>query len=273
MTKFNLADDYSDFYQREGYVVIRDAFDAAELAAAKADLFELFETRLQPVNDRGLKGLDLLTEFYTRDRQKWQQCARRMFDLLSIYRLATKPQVLDIVRTLGLRRPMISTRPEVRTDMPADTQYTQPWHQDWRYGQGSLNSVTFWVPMHDVGVENGTVDVMPATHTLGYIDCEELLNPRRFSIPEAVIAGRPFFPAILKQGEALVFSQMLVHRSGFNSSGVPRLTTQIRFVDYLEPRFVLEGLPSPQSSDLLWARTPSAADMVSVFPGVSASKP
>jgi len=266
MTKFTVADDFGDFYQREGYVVVRDAFDHAELEAAREDVFRLFETRLRPVNVGGLKGLDLLAEFYTRDRKKWQQAARRMFDLLSIYRLAAKPQVLEIVGKLGLQRPMISTRPEVRTDMPADTQYTQPWHQDWRYGQGSLNSVTFWVPLHDVGVENGTVDVMPDTHTMGYIDCEELSNPRRFSIPEAAIAGRPHFPAILRQGEALVFSQMLVHRSGFNRSGVPRLTTQIRFVDYVEPRFVEEGLPSPQTSDLLWSRTPSAADMATVFP-------
>lgn len=272
MTKFNVNDDFAAFYQREGYVVIQDAFSHDELAAAKADIFEVFETRLRSVNDEGLKGLDLLQAFYTRDKKKWQQCARRMYDLLSIYRLAAKPEVLEIVRKLGLKRPMISTRPEVRTDMPADTLYTQPWHQDWRYGQGSLNSVTFWVPLVDVGVENGTVDVMPATHTAGYIECEELSNPRRFSIPDAAVPRLPYFPAILKQGEALVFSQMLVHRSGFNSSGVPRLTTQIRFVDYLEPRFVEEGLPSPQSSDLLWSRTPSAADMTTVFPGVAAPR-
>lgn len=269
MTRFDVADDYRDFYQREGYVVIRDAFDAAELEAARAELFEMFERRLAVVNDRGLKGLDLLAHYYTADRPKWQQCARRMYDLLSIYRLAAKPQVLEIVRKLGLERPMISTRPEVRTDMPGDVQYTQPWHQDWRYGQGSLNSVTFWVPLHDVNVANGTVDVMPGTHVLGYLECEELLKPRRFAIPDASMPASPSFPAIMKQGEALIFSQMLVHRSGFNSSGRPRLTTQIRFVDYAEPRFVAQGLPSPQSSGMLWERTPSAADMAAIFPGAA----
>lgn len=266
MNKFSVSDDYAPFYQQEGYVVFTDAFSAAELNAIRSDIFDVFESRFRGIDAAGRRGIELLAYQYAENRPLWQQCARRMFDLLSIYGLASKPQVVDIVKTLGLAKPMISTRPEVRTDMPRDEQYMQGWHQDWRYGQGSLNSVTFWVPLHDVTEENGTVEVMPGTHTLGYLECEELSNPRRFVIPDASIPARPSFPCRLKQGEALVFSQMLLHRSGFNSSGLPRLTTQIRFVDYAEPRFLAQGLPSPQSSAMMWAQPPSAADMAAMFP-------
>ena len=265
MTTFAVADDFAAFYQTHGYVILRDAFDAVEIARIQADVFDLYDTRFRSLNDAGMAGLDLLAHFHAHDRSRWQQCARRMFDLLSVYRLAAKPQVLEVLATLGLQKPMISTRPEVRTDMPRDEQYMQGWHQDWRYGQGSLNSVTFWVPLHDVGVDHGTVEVMPATHLMGYLECEELSNPRRFVIPEALLGSREFFPVSLKQGEALVFSQLLVHRSGYNRSGRPRLTTQIRFVDYAESRFIDQGLPAPATSDLLWNRTPSAADMTAVF--------
>ena len=265
MTTFAVADDFAAFYQTHGYVILRDAFDAVEIARIQADVFDLYDTRFRSLNDAGMAGLDLLAHFHAHDRSRWQQCARRMFDLLSVYRLAAKPQVLEVLATLGLQKPMISTRPEVRTDMPRDEQYMQGWHQDWRYGQGSLNSVTFWVPLHDVGVDHGTVEVMPATHLMGYLECEELSNPRRFVIPEALLGSRPSFPVPLKQGEALVFSQMLVHRSGYNRSGRPRLTTQLRFVDYAESQFIDQGLPAPATSDLLWNRTPSAADMTAVF--------
>lgn len=265
MKKFTLSDDFASFYQEEGYVVISDAFSAPELAAIRTDIFDLFESRFREINPAGLRGIELMAHYHGENRAAWHQCARRMYDLLGIYRLACKPQVLEVVSKLGLAKPMISTRPEVRTDMPRDEQYTQGWHQDWRFGQGSLNSVTFWVPLHDVSEENGTVEVMPGTHTMGYLACDELLNPRRFVIPEDTLAGRPFFPVEIKQGDALVFSQMLVHRSGYNRSGQPRLTTQIRFVDYAERRFVEQGLPSPVSSDLLWEATPSAADMAAIF--------
>lgn len=269
MKKCSLSDDFASFYRDEGYVVISDAFSAPELAAIRDDIFDLFESRFSDRDTGGRRGIDLLAHYHGADRPAWQQVARRMFDLLSIYRLAAKPQVLEVVSKLGLAKPMISTRPEVRTDMPRDEQYMQGWHQDWRYGQGSLNSVTFWVPLHDVDEANGTVEVMPGTHVLGYLECEELLNPRRFVIPEASIPHRPSFPVVIKQGDALVFSQMLLHRSGYNRSESPRLTTQIRFVDYAERRFVAQGLPSPSSSELLWKQTPSAADMAAIFPGAA----
>ena len=269
MKKFSLSDDFGSFYQEEGYVVVRDAFSAPELAAIRDDIFDLFEAKFRDRDTEGRRGLDLLAHYHAANRPEWQQVARRMFDLLSIYRLAAKPQVLEVVSKLGLAKPMISTRPVVRTDMPRDEQYMQGWHQDWRYGQGSLNSVTFWVPLHDVGEENGTVEVMPGTHVLGYLECEELINPRRFVIPDVSIPRRPSCPAVLTQGDALVFSQMLLHRSGYNRSASPRLTTQIRFVDYAERRFVEQGLPSPSSSELLWKKTPSAADMAAIFPGAA----
>lgn len=271
MKKFTLSDDFAPFYQEQGYVIVSDAFSAPELAGIRSEILDLFETRFRDLNPAGLRGIELLAHYHAENRPIWHQCARRMYDLLGIYRLACKPQVLEVVSKLGLRKPMISTRPEVRTDMPRDEQYTQGWHQDWRYGQGSLNSVTFWVPLHDVGEENGTVAVMPGTHTMGYLACDELLNPRRFVIPESLIAGRPSFPVELTQGDALVFSQMLVHRSGYNRSGQPRLTTQIRFVDYEERRFVDQGLPSFVGSDLHWEPTPSAADMAAIFPGAARS--
>jgi phytanoyl-CoA hydroxylase len=172
-----------------------------------------------------------------------------MWDLLGVYSLAAGPAVDTALRKLGLGEPMISTRPEVRTDMPGDEHYMQPWHQDWRYGQGSVNAVTIWTPLRDVGVENGTIDVMPRTHLLGYPETEEL----------------EYGPAEMRFGEAIVFSQRLVHRSGFNRSGRARVTVQTRFSDAAEPDFVRRGFPTPAGSELVWDAPPSRADVESVF--------
>jgi phytanoyl-CoA hydroxylase len=188
-----------------------------------------------------------------------------MWDLLGVFSLAAKPEVRDVLLVLGLEGPMISTRPEVRTDMPADEQYMQPWHQDWRYGQGSINSVTFWIPLQDVTVENGTIDVMPGTHVLGVLENEELHNPRRFSVTDPRIDGLPYEPAELSFGEAIAFSQLLVHRSGHNTSGAPRLTIQSRFTDFAEPHALRNGLRVASSSELVWDAPPNEADARAAF--------
>ena len=203
--------------------------------------------------------------YYESEKEMWRPCARRMFDLLSVYSLAANPYVAKLLKKIGLKTPMISTRPEVRTDMPGDEQYMQLWHQDWRYGQGSLNAVTIWVPLHKVGVENGAIEVIPKTHLLGYLETEELSNPRRFLIVDARLKNLLSCPVELEFGESVVFSQMLVHRSGYNRTNLPRLTVQLRFVDYSEDSFVENGFPAPTSSDLLWKHPPSAEDMKRVF--------
>jgi phytanoyl-CoA hydroxylase len=265
LQRFGVSDDFAPAYRRDGYVVLRDVFPTGELERARDELYDLFETRFAAAGINGSSGSSLLAATYRSERGLWQQCARRMWDLMSVYSLAAGPRLADTLRRLGLERPMISTRPEVRTDMPGDERYMQPWHQDWRYGQGSLNAVTTWVPLHRVTAENGTIELVPGSHLLGYLEAVELENPRRFAIDEAAFDGLPREVAELEFGEAVVFSQMLVHRSGHNSSGTPRLTIQARFADFAEPAFLANGLPTPAGSELVWERTPTREEMLALF--------
>lgn len=266
LSKFSLSEDFIGFYRENGYVIIKDLFSREELGRARSEIYTLFETSLRDINEEGLSGPDLMTSYYQKEKERWQRCAKRMYDLLGVYSLAAKSQVAEVLKRLGLQTPIISTRPEVRTDMPGDDQYMQPWHQDWRSGQGSLNSVTIWAPLHDVRVKNGAIEIVPGSHLLGYLEVEELSNPRRFSIIDQRVSEMSSMPVELDFGEVALFSQMLVHRSGRNQSGTPRLTVQIRFLDYSESLFLENGLPSPRtSSEMLWERPPSADDMRHYF--------
>jgi phytanoyl-CoA hydroxylase len=265
LQRFSIHDDISPFYRRYGYVVLTDLYGTDELLRAREQVFELFARRFAEINDNDLREEALLEYFYERGRERWRECARRMWDLLGVYSLAASPAVDDVLRRLGLAEPIISTRPEVRTDMPGDEQYMQPWHQDWRYGQGSVNAVTIWTPLRDAAVENGTIDVMPCTHVLGYLETEELASPRRFSIVDDRIERFEFVPAEMSFGEAIIFSQLLVHRSGFNSSGRARVTVQTRFADAGQADFVRQGFPTPTGSELVWDEPPSRADAELVF--------
>jgi phytanoyl-CoA hydroxylase len=245
--------------------VFTDLFSDVQLLRARAEIFELFHRRFGDVDAAGLTDERLLQHYSEVDKQRWRECARRMWDLLGVYALAAEPAVDTALRHLGLVQPIISTRPEVRTDMPGDEQYMQPWHQDWRYGQGSVNAVTIWTPLRDVGVDDGTIDVMPGSHLFGYLENEELDNPRRFSIVDPRIERQDYLPAELRFGESIVFSQMLVHRSGYNKSGLARVTVQQRFSDAAEPEFARRGFPMPTGSELVWDTPPSSDDMAAAF--------
>src|SRR5712691_670389 len=262
LERFSVAEDFAPAYRRDGYVVLTDLFELDDLVRARDEVFDLFRTGL----GQSEGGLRTIGARYG-DRERWRRCARRTWDLLGVHRLAALPTLAEVLRRVGLEAPMISTRPEVRIDLPEDARYMQPWHQDWRYGQGSVNSVTIWVPLHRVDRSNGTIDVAPGSHLLGYLETEELHDPRRFSIVDPRVEEFRAVAAELELGEAVVFSQLLAHRSGHNTSELPRLTTQIRFTDYAEPRFVENGFPAPSGSELEWDRPPSADEARRLFVG------
>jgi phytanoyl-CoA hydroxylase len=266
LRRFSVSDDFADFYKENGYVIFTDLLSRDELEQVRSDIFSLFEIYFNSAGEENLSGGALMAAYYEKDKDAWRRCAKRMYDLLSVYGMAVRPKVAEALKKMGLQTPMISSRPEVRTDMPRDEQYTQPWHQDWRYGQGSVNSATIWVPLHKVTVDNGTVEVSPGSHLLGYLENEELSNPRRFVITDPRLKDLPSAPVELEFGEAVAFSQMTVHRSGYNRTDAPRVSVQMRFSDYSDSLFLANGLPAPlSSSELLWKQPPSAEDMRQSF--------
>jgi phytanoyl-CoA hydroxylase len=268
LPRHRLADDLGPHFRRSGYVVVTDLVAVDQLREARERILALFNRRLARFAD-GSTPEELLVRTYASQPELWRQCARRMWDVLPVYRLGGDERIAELLRKLDLADAIVSTRPEVRTDMPGDDRYMQPWHQDWRYGQGSLNAVTLWLPLHDVDASRGTIELMPGSHLLGYLDVEELENPRRFSIRSDRLPDLPVETAELRLGEAIVFSQFLVHRSGYNSSGRPRITVQARFADAADPRFVERGYPVSAGSELVWDEPPGEDDLRSVF-GVEA---
>ena len=261
--KFHVNEDFTKFYNEYGYVIVKDLFPRNELERVCQDVYDLFDTRFVGINKDKLSGYELLILHYGTDT--WRQCAKRMWDLVSVLGLATKPIVIEVLRKMGLGKPIISTRPEIRTDMPKDDRYRQPWHQDWRYAQGSYNAATFWIPLQKVTIKNGTIDIIPKSHLLGLLETEELQNPRRFSITDPRIGKMPYFPVELEMGECVAFSQILVHRSGENVTKSPRLSAQLRFADYSDSPFIAEGYPIAASSELVWKNLPSERHMRGIY--------
>ncbi|MBN4049741.1 phytanoyl-CoA dioxygenase family protein [Bacteroidales bacterium AH-315-N07] len=265
MEKFSIHDELSIFYKENGFLVLKDLFSQDELTETLNDIYKLFETRFKDLDNKTLNRIELINNYYNAEKEIWSQCEKHMWDLLSILRLASKIEVTNALKKIGLKSPMILTRPEVRTDMPDDRQYMQPWHQDWRYSKTSLNAITIWIPLHDVRKENGTIDVIPKSHLFGLLKEKEIPNPRRFVISDERISGLPFETMELNHGDCVIFSQFIVHRSGNNTSGKPRITTQQRVTDYSESTYIERGMPIADSPEELINGFPTAEDVERVF--------
>jgi hypothetical protein len=158
-----------------------------------------------------------------------------MSSLLTLSGVASRAE--HVGKSLGLAFPVLSSPPEVRTDFPRDEKYAQQWHVDWPYAQTSVNSITIWTPLHDVNREDGALKVIPGSHRFPIRKFEKQANPRKFTVDMEDSAAQACDIEVAL-GESLVFSQNLIHASGFNVTDMVRMSFQIRLADALHPEWM-----------------------------------
>jgi ectoine hydroxylase-related dioxygenase (phytanoyl-CoA dioxygenase family) len=103
-------------------------------------------------------------------------------------------------------------------------------HQNWPTTQDlDVTTLTIWSPLHDTNVENGTLHLVPGSHKLfPYI--ENLYYPAFFKEFEEELIREHLIPIELKEGEAIIFCDTLIHWSPKNKSESPRIAVQIETI-------------------------------------------
>jgi hypothetical protein len=217
-----------DFLER-GYVVERLPIDD-KLTALRQEILEVFD--LYATAHTGLRvddDHDLVTFF--QEAQPLQYHAyQRLNRLPGLAALASDDSLVSLIKALGLTHPVIDVHLQIRCDMPIPEQHLAPAHQDYAHNVGSRNSVTVWIPLQSAPTDRGALRVAPGSHHHGlfpHVDgfMGDFPDDRLVSVPVAF-------------GEALVFSQWLVHASGRNSGDQTRFTAVVRYSDLSEPEYL-----------------------------------
>ena len=131
--------------------------------------------------------------------------------------------------------------------------------------QGSLNSVVVWIPLHDIDRSLGALEVVPESHRLGLLTTEVV---ERFGKVDQ-FADTDFQSIEVEQGDLLVFSSFLVHRSGTNSTDSIRWSCHFRYNDLADATFIERGYPHAYVyhpvDELLTPGFPQVADVRRLF--------
>lgn len=95
-------------------------------------------------------------------------------------------------------------------------------HQDWNIvDEMQFNSYNIWLPLVDVNEQNGTLLILPNSHSI-YKNVRGLNIPSSFEKVEKEV-WQYLIPLNMKAGEALVYDHRLLHASGVNKTNTPRL--------------------------------------------------
>jgi ectoine hydroxylase-related dioxygenase (phytanoyl-CoA dioxygenase family) len=265
-------------FLREGFVVARGVLDPRILAEINAEMGELFALQLRrlglPVdpgpsreafhaNAARLLAVDVPTYIST---------ARMTQMVPSAHRLMASEAIVDLVRSLGVSAPVLSTR--LSNHIMSETlripggYHKSPPHQDWRSMQGSLDSVVLWAPTTPVTETSHPLEVVPRSHLLGLLDTvEHIMTP---TVSDPRITENLYRPLPMQPGDVVVFSSFLVHRTGETGDGNVRIAFSTRFNNAAEPAYVEHGYPTPYKysyqTDLIVPDFPKAADLRKIFP-------
>jgi ectoine hydroxylase-related dioxygenase (phytanoyl-CoA dioxygenase family) len=241
-------------YRRHGFLHLRKVFDHREIDELRRDAIRVFQIQMAARGAAPKVAVEeslasereteqRLFQFFRGDVARFTNCGKQIQHLVSLHRLSLDARILDVLRGLGFGFPNISTRPVLFFNSRHLATKEVYWrvfaHQDWRSMQGSLNSVVVWIPLHKIDRDLGALEIVPESHRLGLLSTEVV---ERFGKVER-FTDADFQPVEVEQGDLLVFSAFLVHRSGTNSTDSIRWSCHFRYNDLAEATFIDRGYP------------------------------
>ena len=268
-------------FNRNGYVHLREFFDADAISQVREDAKTVFINQMQGqglllnknVSEKEFETA--LYAFFDRDSTGFINCGKMCQHLISLHKLALGAPILSKLSGLGIKTPNICTRPVMFFNSPhlakTESYYKSPPHQDWRSMQGSLNAIVVWVPLVDIGKELGALEIVPGSHLLGLLDSVE---DDWYRTIEGTTDDQ-YVPVEVEAGDALFFSAFLLHRSGDNITDSIRWSCHFRYNDLDEPSFIERKYPNPYiykpQQELITKDFPSKVQLQHLFRTTEAS--
>lgn len=264
-------------FRQEGFVILRNFLDKSVVANIYREARQVFATQIKRVTGHtvNINNRDefeaAMFEFFQKDFEAFRGTGINVQHLISLHRLAVSDQIVNLLKEVGIESPSIGARPAMQFNSRfLSKDGSKHWkldaHQDWRTGQGSLDSPVIWFPMVDAGADLGALQVIPRSHTWGLL--ESSTSGYQGGITAHLNDG-DFVQTEFEVGDLLIFSAFLVHQSGNNITNNIRWSVQLRYNNLAEPTFIERGYPMAYiykpESELVTPNFPSVEQIEQVF--------
>jgi phytanoyl-CoA hydroxylase len=264
-------------FNNDGFVILRNFLDKDLINSIYTEARKIFATQIKRVTGASVDIDDKaafensMFEFFEKDFNAFVNTGKTVQHSFSLHRLGVDPQIESLLKQVGVENPIIGARPAMQFNSRfLSKDGSKHWkldaHQDWRTGQGSLDSTVIWFPMVDAGADIGALQVIPGSHKTG------LKESNTSGYQGGITAGikdEDFIQTEFSVGDILIFSAFLVHQSGNNITNNIRWSVQLRYNNLDEPTFIERGYPmayiyAPEK-ELVTPDFPSVQQLQNVF--------
>ena len=233
--RFNVSDaeNAKSFFDENGFVILRNAFDEACLEDFKFELSEIIKAHLFKANIKDIYSDDEIFDIAMEDLEKKDHkfiasIYDTIFQCPSFLRVISDKSITDSVRYLMGKPnvPLYGFTNRCRIDPPKDERRTYGWHQEVFYTVPKGNYLQTWAPLiRNTTIQNGTIQVAIGSHKEGIAKQSwNQINGRatQILVNSEVIDKYEQTSVEMELGELLIFSGYLAHQSGTNTSNQHR---------------------------------------------------
>jgi phytanoyl-CoA hydroxylase len=223
-------------WERDGLVRLGQVASNEQLAALRARIDDIMLGRVP--TDGIWFQLDSQTGDYGDLKSTDGRWSGPTLAYRKIERLGRDPLFGDYIRharNAGITRNLIGDEVSIFRAMfmnkPARHGTYLPYHQDAgdQWGLDRDPFVTIWTALDDATVENGCVQVIPGSHKLGLLSAHgHTITPEQ-EARHAPDEASAFLTA--KAGEVFLLHNLLLHRSGINTTDSPRRAFSVVYMD------------------------------------------
>jgi len=218
-----------DHFHRYGYLIIKDAFQTAEVEAALAGMRDLMDGKCPDFRAIQFEpALAKQKQDMTTDQRR--DAIRKIFRFVAyeprLKAMATYPALIKVLEQI------MQDTPELFQDMalvkPPRYGSEKPWHQDCAYFNlpEETTVVGVWIALDEATFENGCLHIIPGSHLQG-----PMIHFKRrdwqICDTDVPVAQDTIVP--LKPGDCLLWHGLLHHGSHANRSNQRRRALQFHY--------------------------------------------
>jgi ectoine hydroxylase-related dioxygenase (phytanoyl-CoA dioxygenase family) len=251
-----LSDQQIQEYKTNGYLILNDIYDddlSFEFCKILSKIINSFN-----IKDISIKNLDKInkieaTEIVLDTLNKLETLDHKYIKILYdtvrntdlLNRMANSQKILlSVSQLMGYKNkiPLYLKQIACRIDMPKDTTFSLDWHQEAHYSIKGSDFIQLWAPaLNDINKINGSIKVLESSNNAGVVETDDYvpeIGHAQYKPKQKIIDQFNEKQVELKFGQVLLFSNTLIHKSGDNSSNLPRLTLLAHYHNPLNQKFL-----------------------------------
>jgi phytanoyl-CoA hydroxylase len=235
-----LTQEQIDFYNENGYLLVKGVLTRAEAAAFRQEAHALIE-RLQQTRD--VEATWASAKEVTAAKTSLLHCHDVQFQSARLAALLVDDRLTGIAAGV-MGTPNVQLHHNKLFIKPPEKGSPFPMHQDQPFFPHDKDSmIAAIIHFDDAPLEKGCVRVVPGSHKLGAI---EHVQEGNWHLPLDKYPLESSVACEAEAGDVLYFSYLTIHGSGVNVSSEARTTLLVQMRDPLDPPSVLTHLSRGQ---------------------------